>query len=100
MSAFDLQGNLLPLTGTFPNLSQPAGMVFVPSNHLLYVANQMGPGINTITVYDVNGNQQTTTGTFPGVNYPVGMAYDPDNNVIYLSNAFGGSGAGSISGYN
>ena len=81
--SYDENGNLVPTSGSFPNLAQPEAIAFDPFNGHLYVANAAN---NTITVYDDQGNQVSTTGTFPSLSIPAGIALDSHNRRLYVIN--------------
>ena len=64
VAAYDENGNLHTLTGSFPNVNTPVGIAVDTHTGDLYVADS---GSNTITVYDMQGNQLATSGAFnPG----------------------------------
>ncbi len=85
VTAYDGNGVQQTLSGTpFPNLNNPKGIAYDPSNGFLYVTNA---GNNTVTAYDQNGVQQTLSGTFPNLFSPSGIAYNPGNGFLYVANA-------------
>jgi hypothetical protein len=85
VKAYDSQGNQQTLTGTFPNVASPYGIVFDSSNKLLYVTNLGASSpANAVTAYDEQGNQQTLTGSWANASGPRGIAYDPHTNWLYL----------------
>ena len=82
---YDLQGNAIPVSGTFPNLSGPYGMTYAPDNGVLYIAN-----FNTskVSTFDLQGNPKSLSSavTFAGLSSPGGMTYVPDVHLIYVTN--------------
>jgi DNA-binding beta-propeller fold protein YncE len=83
ITVYDQNGNQQTTSGSFPNLSTPAGLGFDPVNGFLYVPNT---GNSSITVYDQNGNQQTLgAAAFRNVTVPGVVAYDPANNLLYVA---------------
>lgn len=67
VAAYDENGNLDTLTGSFPNVNTPVGIAVDTHTGDLYVADS---GSNTITVYDMQGNQLATSGAFnPGFGF-------------------------------
>ncbi len=82
MMAYDSQGTQQTLTGTFPNLIDPAGIAYDPANGWLYVANNAG---NTVTAYNAQGTQQSLGG-WSGLIGPYSIAYDPVNGWLYVAN--------------
>lgn len=82
---FDLQGNAIPVSGTFPNLNGPYGITYAPDNGVLYVANF---NTNTVSTFDLQGNPRALSSaiTFAGLSSPGGMAYVPAVHLIYVAN--------------
>ncbi|HEV3157266.1 MAG TPA: NHL repeat-containing protein [Candidatus Baltobacteraceae bacterium] len=87
ITAYDVNGNQLTLSGSFPNLVNPEAIAYNPASGFLYVADNNG----AILTYDLNGNQQTLSGSFSGVSVPTGLAYDPVNGFLYVANLGGSS---------
>ena len=84
INAYDQNGNLQTLSGAFPGLlAGTAGILFNPSNGLLYISETNN---SKILAFDQNGNPQTLSGSWAGLDGPKGMAYDPHNGSIYVAN--------------
>ncbi len=87
VAVYDENGNTVSTTGTFPNLSLPAGIAFDSSNQRLYVTNDGTTHIPSVTAYDAEGNQVSVTGNFAGLSIPGSIAFDPTSHHIYVVNA-------------
>jgi YVTN family beta-propeller protein len=80
VTAYDEFGNLLTLSGSFPNLSVPEGIAYDSNNGRLYVTDSED---GTVLVYDTSGNFiQNFASTLPSTGY-AGIAFDSQNALFY-----------------
>ncbi|MBV8490339.1 MAG: NHL repeat-containing protein [Candidatus Eremiobacteraeota bacterium] len=91
VTAYDMNGNQLPLTGTFAGLDGPRGIT-MGSNGLLYVLSTVN---SSVAAFDAEGNPRSLSGSFSGLNNPYGIAQDPDTNWFYVTN----EAAGTVSAF-
>jgi hypothetical protein len=83
--SFDLHGNQLSTSGTFPGQLGICCMTFDSSNGDLYVlASTSTQASYHVMVYDPNGDNISSPGGFPGLHNPAGIAFDPLTQSIYI----------------
>lgn len=96
VSAYDLNGNAVTVSGGFPGINGDNGATFDTTNRELFVGNVLEP--QSLTIYNESGNLVATETPSDLVNGPFALTFDSHLNRIYvrLDNAtvtsFTGSG--------
>ncbi|HVA26756.1 MAG TPA: hypothetical protein VNF68_01145 [Candidatus Baltobacteraceae bacterium] len=71
ITTYDTTGAPVPVTGSFPGLSQPFGIAYNPSQSGMLVTNE---ATNAVTAYDLQGNAMALSpGAFAGLQSPTAI---------------------------
>jgi hypothetical protein len=84
---FDQTATEVTRAGTaFDSVTNATGMIYDPTNQLLYVAIQASPGPSYVLAFDRNGNAVPLNAGATGLNTVGQLAYDSVNGWIYATN--------------
>ena len=76
IGAFNADGTVYALSGTFPGIAAPGGIAYEPGNDTILITD----GGGAVLSFTNQGVVKALAGAFPGVtavNYPESVAYDP-----------------------